>query len=62
MDIKIPAPVPGEDYPRNWNEFFDWFATVNGRSELTHFRSYKIDPGGLWYGWEGMELVDGCLG
>jgi hypothetical protein len=27
MDIKIPAPVPGEDYPRNWNEFFDWFAT-----------------------------------
>jgi transposase-like protein len=27
MDIKIPAPVPGEDYPRNWNEFFDRFAT-----------------------------------
>ena len=28
MDIQhIAAPVPGKDYPRNWNEFLDWFAT-----------------------------------
>jgi hypothetical protein len=28
-------------------------ADVNGRSELTHFRSYKIDPGGC--GMDGKE-------
>ncbi|MBT2324940.1 transposase, partial [Variovorax paradoxus] len=27
MDIQIVAPQPGEDYPHNWNEFLDWFAT-----------------------------------
>lgn len=21
------APIPGKDYPQNWNEFLDWFAT-----------------------------------
>jgi transposase-like protein len=27
MDIQILAPQAGQDYPRNWNEFLDWFAT-----------------------------------
>ena len=27
MDIQIVAPEAGKDYPRNWNEFLDWFAT-----------------------------------
>lgn len=27
MDIQILAPIPGKDYPRNWNDFLDWFAT-----------------------------------
>lgn len=27
MDIQIVAPVAGKDYPQNWNEFLDWFAT-----------------------------------
>ena len=27
MDIQILAPQAGKDYPRNWNEFLDWFAT-----------------------------------
>ena len=25
MDIHIVAPQAGKDYPRNWNEFLDWF-------------------------------------
>jgi hypothetical protein len=25
MDIHIAAPEAGKDYPRNWNEFLDWF-------------------------------------
>ena len=25
MDIQIVAPEAGKDYPRNWNEFLDWF-------------------------------------
>ena len=27
MEIQILAPTPGQDYPRTWNEFLDWFAT-----------------------------------
>jgi transposase-like protein len=27
MDIHMLAPEAGKDYPRNWNEFLDWFAT-----------------------------------
>ena len=27
MDIQILAPQAGQDYPRNWKEFLDWFAT-----------------------------------
>ena len=27
MDIQIVAPIPGRDYPQNWNDFLDWFAT-----------------------------------
>ena len=28
MDVQhIAAPVAGKDYPRNWNEFLDWFAS-----------------------------------
>ena len=27
MSIQTLAPIPGEDYPRTWNEFLDWFAT-----------------------------------
>ena len=27
MDIQIVAPEAGKDYPRNWNEFLDWFAS-----------------------------------
>jgi hypothetical protein len=28
MDIQhIAAPVAGKEYPRNWNEFLDWFAS-----------------------------------
>jgi len=27
MDIQILAPQAGKDYPQNWNEFLDWFAT-----------------------------------
>ena len=27
MDIHIVAPVAGKDYPLNWNQFLDWFAT-----------------------------------
>lgn len=27
MDIQIVAPPAGQDYPRTWSEFLDWFAT-----------------------------------
>jgi transposase-like protein len=27
MDIQIVASEAGKDYPRNWNEFLDWFAS-----------------------------------
>lgn len=27
MDVQIVAPEAGKDYPRNWNEFLDWFAS-----------------------------------
>lgn len=27
MDIHIVAPQASKDYPRNWNEFLDWFAS-----------------------------------
>ena len=27
MDIQVVAPIPGKDYPQNWNDFLDWFAT-----------------------------------
>jgi transposase-like protein len=27
MDNQIVTPQPGKDYPQNWNEFLDWFAT-----------------------------------
>jgi transposase-like protein len=27
MDTHILAPQAGKDYPRNWNEFLDWFAS-----------------------------------
>ena len=23
----MPTPTPGQDYPRTWNEFLDWFGT-----------------------------------
>jgi hypothetical protein len=25
MDVHSAAPEAGKDYPRNWNEFLDWF-------------------------------------
>ena len=27
MESHIVAPIPGKDYPQNWNDFLDWFAT-----------------------------------
>ena len=30
MDIHILPPVAGKDYPRNWNEFLDWFSSEEG--------------------------------
>ena len=27
METHILAPIPGKDYPQNWNDFLDWFAT-----------------------------------
>jgi transposase-like protein len=27
MDIQIVLPQAGKDYPRNWNEFLDWFGS-----------------------------------
>lgn len=27
MDIQIVAPQAGHDYPVNWSQFLDWFAT-----------------------------------
>ena len=27
METQILVPTPGQDYPRTWNEFLDWFAT-----------------------------------
>jgi transposase-like protein len=27
MNTQILAPIPGKDYPQNWNDFLDWFAT-----------------------------------
>jgi transposase-like protein len=27
MDVHIVAPEAGRDYPRNWNDFLDWFAS-----------------------------------
>ena len=27
METQILAPPAGQDYPRTWNEFLDWFAT-----------------------------------
>ena len=27
MDVHIVVPEAGKDYPRNWNEFLDWFGT-----------------------------------
>jgi len=27
METQIIAPIPGKDYPKNWNDFLDWFGT-----------------------------------
>jgi hypothetical protein len=27
METHIVAPIPVKDYPQNWNDFLDWFAT-----------------------------------
>jgi transposase-like protein len=27
MEPQIVAPIPGQDYPHNWNDFLDWFGT-----------------------------------
>jgi transposase-like protein len=27
METQIVAPIPGKDYPQNWNDFLDWFGT-----------------------------------
>ena len=27
METHIVAPIPGKDYPQNWSDFLDWFAT-----------------------------------
>src|SRR5450759_2485386 len=27
METHIVATIPGKDYPQNWNDFLDWFAT-----------------------------------
>ena len=27
MELQIVAPIPGKDYPQNWNDFLDWFGT-----------------------------------
>ena len=27
METQMLTPTPGQDFPRTWNEFLDWFAT-----------------------------------
>ncbi len=27
METHIVVPIPGKDYPKNWNDFLDWFGT-----------------------------------
>ncbi len=27
MESQIVTPIPGQDYPQNWNDFLDWFGT-----------------------------------
>lgn len=27
METQMVAPIPGKDYPQNWSDFLDWFAT-----------------------------------
>lgn len=27
MNAQVSLPIPGKDYPQNWNDFLDWFAT-----------------------------------
>jgi transposase-like protein len=27
METHMVAPIPGKDYPQNWNDFLDWFGT-----------------------------------
>jgi len=39
----ILAPVAGEDYPRNWNEFLDWFA--DEESCLTYLEKLRWPSG-----------------
>lgn len=40
MDIQLTQqPEPGKDYPRNWNEFLDWFASEDAcLAYLEHLR------------------------
>ena len=44
----IVAPEAGRDYPRNWNEFLDWFAseeTCSGYLEKLRWPSGFVCPG-----------------
>ena len=44
----IVAPEAGRDYPRNWNEFLDWFAseeTCLGYLEKLRWPSGFVCPG-----------------
>ena len=43
MDIQILAPRAGEDYPRTWGEFLDWFATE--RACLTYLERLRWPEG-----------------
>jgi transposase-like protein len=27
METQMVSPIPGKDYPKNWNDFLDWFGT-----------------------------------
>ena len=43
MDVQILSPVAGKDYPRNWNEFLDWFPTEEAC--LTHLERLRWPDG-----------------
>ena len=44
METHIVAPIPGKDYPQNWNDFLDWFATRKLASSVSGGRSHASRP------------------